>query len=392
MDKEKAFFLRMLSDHLQKKSTIFEDNLDLDLNWETIVAIAKIHQVEGILYYQCKKYLPEHIKGRLAQLYAADLFYYSNRVKQYKEIAKRLNEEKIPFYTVKGMMVSQYYPVPALRTMGDCDIVVHSVDKSKTHDVMLSLGFENEYHQITEWTYYKNGMEFEIHDHLLYDEASNSKDSIDYTELAWEYAEPNDNSCYELDWNFHLVFLLLHLKKHILNSGVGFRQFMDLVVVMQNQELNWNWIVDALDRLEIRQFTEVCFTLCKYWFGIKMPLSKDLDMSFLEESTEKIFGNGVFGFEDERNSNSDVYNKVEKQGKIKTILRYLFPAYRCIRYVPYYSFVDNRPWLLPVAWIYRFIRSLYYGKGEQSGKLITTALCSDEKVEERKTTFQKWGL
>lgn len=392
MDDNKQFFLRVLSDHLKKQRTE-ASSVRPSLDWKKISFYAQSHQLSGILYYQCKDLFRRDDMIGEAKAYASTLFYYSNRQVEFKKIADKLIEEKIPFFTVKGYSVAQYYPVPTLRTMGDCDIVVHSEDKLRAHEVMLSLGFENEFQQKKEWTYYKNKMEFEIHDRLLYDDVVNSKDSKDFMDMDWEYTtQAGGDFSYELDWNFHLVFLLLHLKKHILNSGAGFRLFMDLVVVVHNQELNWIWITEMLQKLELMKFTEVCFSLCERWFDIEMPISTTLEETFFEQSTEKIFRNGVFGFEDKSNSTNLVYNKVDKLGKYNTIIGFLFPKYQDIRHVPYYSFVDNRPWLLPLAWIYRYFRALRYGKWKYGKKFILAAVTSDEKAAERNYILRKWGL
>ena len=54
MTREQGFFLKVLTDHITKKKT---DPIP-DLDWELIAKWAKIHQVEGILYYQCRHYIP----------------------------------------------------------------------------------------------------------------------------------------------------------------------------------------------------------------------------------------------------------------------------------------------------------------------------------------------
>lgn len=389
MTREQTFFTGVLADHLNKRRTASADGL----NWNLVLSYAKKHQVEGILYYQCKDFLPPEVRGRMIKLYASTLFYYTNRTKQFEEICKEFAERKISFYTVKGLDVAEFYPIPALRTMGDCDIIVHSHDKKGAHDAMVSLGYANDWHQDVEWTYYKNRLEFEIHDHLLYDVVVNSQISQDFTDLAWEYARKTGvGAAYTLDWNFHFVFLLLHLKKHFLNSGVGFRQFMDLTVVVQRQNLDWMWLKEILQKLEIMKFAEVCCSLCERWFDVKMPLSAELDEAFAEESIEKIFGNGVFGFDDQENKDNAVLNQVDRIGKVKTIIRNIFPSYQNMRYVPYYSFLNNRRWLLPVAWLYRFARCLRNGKSENGLNLVKIAAHSDEKREQRQAMLYEWGL
>lgn len=191
MTKEQSVILGILSDHVNRNSTPLDAADGCD--WNAIMLSAHKHQVEGILYYQCKQFVPTNIKSRLAELYASNLFYYSNRERQFKEIEIAFDKEQIPFYTVKGMNVAKAYPIPALRTMGDCDSIVHPNDKEKAHEVMLPLGYKNQLQRDQEWAYFKNKLEFELHDHLLYDEIVNSQVSRDFTDLAWDYVHSDES-------------------------------------------------------------------------------------------------------------------------------------------------------------------------------------------------------
>lgn len=389
MTKEQNFLISVLADFINKRITTEADQLD----WTVLISYAEKHQVAGILYYQCKSFLPEEAAKSLQPVYMSSIYFYMNREKQFKEIGQKLSEEKIPFFSVKGLLVARDYPAPSLRTMGDCDIVVHPEDKNKAHEVMCRLGYKKHSAASWEWIYFKNRLEFELHDHLLYDQVVNSQISRDFTDEAWKYTTHTEqNFEYELDWNFHFVFLMLHLKKHFLNKGVGFRQFMDLTVVIQHHQLDWIWLSEILEKLELLEFTKVCLTLCEKWFMVEMPVKAIITDTFFKEATLKIFNNGVFGFDDPANAENAALNVLEKKGKVKMILGSIFPAYKVVKHVPHYSFVKNRPWLLPLVWIYRPFRSIRYGKGADGVRMLNRAVTSDEALKERKEMLGQWGL
>lgn len=389
MTKEKQFFLQVLRDFIHKSPTIVPEALD----WQQLLTFASQHQLEGILYYQCKSKIPAPFSMRLSQLYASNLFFYSNRKQQLSEIAQKFSQEKIPYYTIKGFNISSFYPIPALRTMGDCDIVVHPEDKERAHHAMLALGFENRLKDRNEWTYFKKEMEYEIHDHLFYEAVFNDPRHNQYMDRAWEFTKQLGDSCvYELDWSFHYIFLLLHLKKHLLYSGVGFRQFMDLALAAQQADLDWQWLQNTLPELELLDFARVCGGFCHRWFGTEMPLAEDPADDFFESATEKIFSNGVFGYNNEKNFDNANLNQLQHFGKLKIALSRIFPPYKDVVQVPYYSFVKGKPWLLPCVWVYRLFRSLHYGKGADGVKLLDSALNSDKKLNEWQTEQQHWGL
>ena len=383
------FFLSVLSDHLNKRPTAAPGELD----WDTVLRYARSHQVEGLFYQQCKAFLPERYMVKLTRCYAATAFFYSNRVAALKNIQACFDKEKIPFYTVKGLDIAQLYPCPVFRTMGDLDILVHSEDRERARSVLLAAGFEDESTNAFEINLVKNQLKYEIHDRLLYDNSVNTQASKDYCDQAWSHAQQlHDSMRYTLDWDFHFVYLLFHLKKHFLVSGVGFRQFMDIALVVQQCPINWDALTPVLDRLEILDFAKVCLSYCQRWFDMEMPLQMPLDEKFYTLSTLKIFGNGVFGFDDASNQDNKNLNVVRKNGKFRTALNRVFPSYQDVCDVPYYSFVTGRPYLLPAVWIYRFYRAIRYrmfGRGKQ---LMEQSFVDQAKMNQRDAMLRFWGL
>lgn len=54
MTAEQTFFIGVLADYLNKRKTQAQDSLD----WSVVLSYAQNHQVEGIIYFQCKYFLP----------------------------------------------------------------------------------------------------------------------------------------------------------------------------------------------------------------------------------------------------------------------------------------------------------------------------------------------
>ena len=397
MTKEQRFFIHMLSDHLNGRKTAAPEDLD----WNQIADYAAKHEVSGLVYHQCRDLLPEPLEALLSQKNAAEVYFYINRRALLKQIFQSFSEAKIPFFTVKGLDVARFYPVPALRTMGDSDIVIRSDDKELAHSIMTtSLGFHNTRKDNIEWIYTKNGLVFELHDHLLYDLPFNSKAGLERADEAWAHARPTgEGSQYALDWSFHFLFLLLHVRKHLVDAGVGFRHFLDLAVTVRRCELDWDWLRRTLEELGMTQFVQICSALLDRWFGISLqvpPLA--LDDASLDALTETVFNNGVFGMSDERNKDHSEVNAIALRSgprwliRLRNLSRSIFPPYRDMRYVKSYAFLDGRPWLLPAAWIYRFYRSIRYRLGAKGRNLVSNAFIPDEKLDARLDELKKWGL
>lgn len=385
---EKRFFLSVLADHLNRRKTPAPEG---SLDWNAVLTLAEQHEVRGMVYHQCQAFLPELYRARFSQLYAAELYYYQNRLALFRDISSALTAANIPFFTVKGLDAAALYPLPALRTMGDCDIVVRPEDKERAHAVFLSLDFENEIKLDHEWTYFRQGLEFELHDHLLYDELGNTDSSRVFCERAWEHVK-KEQDAFVLDWSFHYIFLLLHLHKHLIHSGVGFRQFMDLYVVAQTKSLNWSWMNSELEAMGLLDFSNRCSELTAAWFGGREMTERD------RHCLDWVFGNGIFGFHDESNRENrrvDVMIKANRPlliSRLRQLRLSVFPTYENMRYVEYYSALDGRPWLLPAFWIYRWYRAVKYKMYDNGKRMVNDAMVSEKEIVERKKELSFWGL
>lgn len=391
MTPEKTFFLRLLADHLAGRTTSPANNLD----WQLILQYARMHQVDGIVYYQCKRFLPAKEKALLQQSFISTMYYYENRSYTIQNIKESFRAQDIPMVTVKGMDLAACYPVPALRTMGDIDIIVHKEDKERASRALTELGFEiGEKNPDYDWACVYKGMQYELHHKLIYQETITDDTQEQFFNQFWQYVEDG-----KLDWSFHFLFLLIHMRKHLMNKGIGFRMFMDLAAVMEKiDSLNWVWIENKIEELNIKRYSQVCFSLIDKWFNVKAPVDyEQIDDSFLEEATEKIFANGIFGSDNAENGSNSAINKLIKYGngdlaaRIIYFFKSVFPSYNNMANSPYYRFIRGRSYLLPLAWGYRILR-LALGRTKSVKENINKISTSREAMTQREQELRKWGL
>ena len=374
---EQSFFIKILYDFINKEKTA---EIPKNLSMEIIASYGKKHEIQAILYYQTK--LPI-----LKEAYYSTLYINTNRA----DLIQQLKEQfEFPYFIIKGVEIAELYPVKALRTMGDIDIVVHAEDMEKANAIFLNQGYHNKSKKLeSEWHYSKGKMEFELHNQLLYTENVNDSEQQLFFNDCWNYCNNN-----QLDWNFHFLFLISHLRKHFMNKGVGFRQFMDIAIVSKYCELNWTWIEDKAAEIKLLPFLRIVLTFCNRWFGTTTSMKLiDITDEFFETSTLKIFEDGVFGFCNEENASSEAVNLYRKNGRIgmlKATLHQIFPRYREMKVMKEYAFIDGKPFLLPVAWMYRI---LIKGKNKKSVKAkLGKTFASGETIEKRKELYKQWGL
>ena len=381
--------LQILKDHIHSTPTI-----PFTTDWPALIALAKKHEVAGILFFQCKNFIPEPYLTELNTLYSSVMFFYANRQNMTRRIESALAD--IQHFTIKGSSVADYYPFPAFRTMGDTDTVVHSADRVEVDKRLKSLGlncvssFDDR-----EWQYYKNDMEFELHDHLVYSESVNVDKQVEYFNDFWKHVKGN-----KLDWNFHFMFLILHLRKHFMNSGVGFRQFLDIAVLCdRGPEFDWSWIKTELEKLDLWAFTERVFALNEYWFDVTPPVAiSEFPDSFFTSATELVGKNGIFGFDNEENRGSTAVNATRGEGysrgsMLKRAVNGLFPPYKTLITVSYYAYLKNKPWLLPFVWVHRVLRSIRNKRVQSNLRSVAASSFVDKQtIQKREAIYQEWGL
>lgn len=388
MINEERFLIQVIADFLNERKTRPQNHVD----WKSVILLAEKHQVSGIVYYQCKEFMAEDIRPALEKKYISTIYCYASRESDADKLNSLLRNADIPYFIVKGIVVSGYYPVPELRTMGDTDIIVHTEDRPKVRDIMLSHGFETETITKEEWHFLHRGFPYEVHDHLLYDKGTNDKRILEFFNDCWKYVDDD-----RLDPGFHFLFLLIHLRKHLMDWGAGLRQFMDIAAMAENEKsLNWDWIKEKLDTLDLSRFAATCFALINRWFGLSLPMAeKSLSDSFYLEATQTILSGGIFGFDNPENSSNHAVNDIrEKPVSRMTIYMYgfrrIFPPYQEMKQWDQYHFLDGRPYLLPVAHVHRIIHVLMHFS-EKKLKL-NGYFPSESEVEKRKEYLEHWGL
>lgn len=394
MTKEEKYFIQILRDHILG----FETGMTEALDWEKMLALAQSHQVTGIVYAQCKEIIPDGVLPVFFQAYSVAFYFHANR----RDITEQLLQELqgITAFSVKGLEVAKHYPVPALRTMGDCDIVVMPDEMEKTKEIMQKNGFVDlrETERDQEWHCEKDGINYELHGFLArVDELDSEEDVRFYNDFAPYVTD------HQLDWSFHFLFLLNHLRRHIRKDGVGMRQFLDIAVIMQKiPELRWKWIAEKLGELNMMQFASCCFSLIENWFGICAPIEFErVDYGFQEQFTEWVLSNGVFGFDNElRNANQTnaMYQEltVEKGSKwlkrLKLLCREAFPTYHQLIQSSNYGFLKGKPFLLPLAWTKRIFFVLVGKKNKELKQVMSNVLLPTSEIEMKKAMYDKLGL
>ena len=367
-------------------------------DWQQLLELAAMHSVTGILGHSVMSW-PHADSAALAQplrrqcLQTMALF--SQRADAMARLAEALSAEGIDHLLFKGYVVREYYTIPELRTFGDIDFLIRPADREKCDALMRQWGFEPKENWEPVFSYLRGAEYYEIHSHVLETDVSERADYREYFSRVWDHAEPLRGHTYALKPEYHLLYLLTHIAKHIHGSGAGARMYLDLAFFLKRfgDRLDWAWFRGELEKLSFYDFTNMAFTFVRREFGVESPIP----LRAVEEQTYQDFADftmaggtfGKFGRDSAviQLKNQDIHAENVSRGK--TLLRRFFPPASQIE--RRYTYLQGRHWLLPAAWVHRVIKNRdLIGQRVQEAQDIVTA--DAEEVLKLKRIYQEIGL
>lgn len=359
---------------------------------EELFILAKKHSVIGIVAYildkyglfddaeQSKKFMHEYDRTVMNML---------SRETSALRLSQKLRELSVRHILFKGMIVASAYPVPALRTYGDADILIHKEDVKPVCDYMISQGYS---HSVADAgvvnSFVRNKEHYEFHTNL---NVSNLKNS-DYFSVIWENAL-GDDLCLTFDHNFHLSYLITHLEKHVYGSGAGLRMYLDIVLYIQKyrEHIDLDKVRSNLSQCGLGCFLNTVLYVCHKWFGLVVPSwVVPLDDEVLSQLYRFTLDGGVFGDKSEKKLEEDALRRSMEDGKknarLRFLLRHIFPPFSELsRLYPKYR---GKPYLAPVAWINHIVR-FFTAKKYNRVKVIASA--NMENAESKKKFLESIG-
>lgn len=370
--------------------------------WQKLLELSYINNTQGIVshVYMCHPELVEpQLRPSLRQTCLSEVSMYAARADQMTALASRYSEAGIDCLLFKGFVVRNYYPVPELRTFGDIDLVIRPEDREKCDRLMKELGYTVKIDWEPVYSYVKAGEFYEVHTKILEVDVSDKADYMAYFSHIWEHAQPSSVLAlphfFEFKPEFHFLYLLTHIAKHISGSGAGVRMYLDLAFFIRHfgNSVSWDWVAEQLQALQLANFANVALLATQQWFGIPAPLPlQPVADEIMADFLEFTLMGGVYGYAGR--DDSIVFLKKqdrnsEKVSKFKTLVFHAFPPVRSLK--DRYSYLQRHPWLLPWAWIQRLFDSRKeWGRFASSTKNIITA--DEEQVKKLKRIYQQIGL
>lgn len=383
--------LILLQGFVQKTTAEPPEQWNISALWQTAVQ----QNLLPVLAYENKRRklfadsnICRQLDGILYGTVAANL----NRCVDFETLSKAFSEHGIVHMPVKGYYLRQLYPLPELRTYGDIDILIHETDRQKVHTLMQSLGYAVDHDWEPTYSYRKDAEFYEIHTNLMDGNLDGRADLQAYFSSAWEYTEPDNGLRVKPSLDFHLIYTICHLAKHLYSGGAGLRMYLDVALYIQRFDriLNWEKITDEFTTLHLYDFFCTVMNACRVWFGVETicplpePETETMDKLLAYTLDSDLFGHS------RNHAVIQLRNTAEeKPSKIQLIRKMLFPSASEIS--ARYTFLKRSPWLLPIAWIIRIFANLK--RIPQQIRAIRSVYTTDSAdVDSYGVFMQKLGL
>lgn len=333
-----------------------EPKLSGKSNIEELLKFAYRQKLLGIFAYMNKRWsLFDSKKAKsLAAAYYSALFESTVRCSKFLKLSEFLSENKIEHMPVKGYYIRELYPVKELRSFGDIDILIHEKDRKRCDSLMKSLGYTVKNDWEPTYSYIKDDEYYEIHTNLFDVRLKDRADMTEYFSSAWLHAKKDSGLRFVPDTEFHLIYIICHLAKHLSTGGAGIRMYLDvaLYILRYDSVISWERTEEEFKKLGLERFFHTVLSAVNEWFYVKASCDFENFGEELSELLEFTLDSDIFGHS---RDNSAIKLRGEERSKKRTALKILFPPAEQLE--NRYTFLKRSRLLLPLAWIVRVFKN-----------------------------------
>lgn len=378
---------RLLLDALGRAVAGRQVSLCLDVDWQKVMKLAGSHMLLPLLYDGLHRsaadweQVPEPAREFLYQHFMRAVYRDSQFDHIRQQLTEKLTEAGVDHIFLKGAVLKQDYPVPALRTMCDMDVLVHTADYGKIAEIASQLGGSPGHSDGNHRNFsFPGGVTVEFHPNLLH-HGTPVGTGIN---PGWQYARPGAGGTMALTEEGIYLNTLCHLANHFVSGGVGVRFVLDVWVSrhLRTPQPDRNFVEAELKKFGMLDFACHVEALAEAWFGHGDPAE-------LPEGLEEyILSSGSHGLSERAMLNAVALSPGGSQSS--ALLKKAF--YSREELEDRFPWCKGKAWLLPAAWCTRAFRAvtrhgskvLQWGKG--TGKITRN------EAEDQRRLLQRFGI
>lgn len=357
------------------------------VEWPSFLALSMAH---GLLPLVCEglrkmpeawEQVPQDVQAGLDSAYMQAIFQETQQDYMAQQLKEKLSQAQVPHIFLKGSVLKHDYPVPALRTMSDLDILVYAEDFDKIAEVAESLGAKAVSGDGNHRNYMFPGkVAVEFHPNLLH-HATAVGTGIN---PGWQYAKESSQMTRELSEEGIYLNTICHIAEHFIDGGVGVRFILDIWVSrhLRKTQPDRAFVEAELERFGLLDFSRKLEKLSQVWF------SGEESDALTDELGDYILSSGSHG-----TGKQAMLNALSLSGggnRASALWKKAF--YPKSELEDRFPWCKNKPLLLPAAWLCRAYTAITI-----NGDLIVkwskdTGKFTKEQVAENREKLGRFGI
>ena len=347
MTNEQRFLIYLIDCAVSGKKVYLPDYM---IDWTAFAAYAEEQQFEHIIYPLLKNIKPNidsKVWHHLHQRYGRVVVWDNMQDMALAEIGELFDNEKLMYMPLKGSVLKEYYPLPDLRRSSDIDILVKTEDFDRAAELLKGIGYEKKFHtSIMHEVYTREKVVIELHKQLA-DEVINEQ-SVLFTNKVWDNMHISDGFRCVMNPEFMMVYLLVHMRSHLLSlGGGGIKLVLDIRILKNSMEVDDEKLSDFLKESGLNNLNSYVHDLiCSWWDG------EEIKNEYAATLEEIILNSGAYG---DYEIHTNTLMLQGKSNRVKNLAKMLFLSPELMRRK--YPVLKKYPALLPFMWIHRIVVS-----------------------------------
>ena len=397
MDIQAGNFLKILRKFFDDKKEI---QLIEPVDWELLSEIARKQNLLP-LFFEAANSIEGYTSTAVYAKDQLDTFAMVasqiQRSSAFADIYEKIAKQDIYPIVMKGIVCRQLYgEFGEHRPSGDEDILVEAKEFYQVKRILEQEGYEchipnvtkKELEQLQKVSFYnpEENLMLEVHTNIIGIENVERVQMNDLFQNAHEHGQMiriYGTEYKTLEPTEALLFLILHAFKHFKNRGVGIRQAIDILLYYKEykEKISMEQLLHALKTCKAEMFWRDIMYTGNQYLGLCEEYPEFTCCP--EELLQDMICAGVFG---ENGKTDHVAARVNlgAHGRCSRVFRAIFPSR--IILAGGRPYLADKPWLLPAAWVDRWIKFLRYA-GKDVWKISSKIL---EKSSARMKIIEKY--
>lgn len=330
--------------------------------------------------------LPESCKELYRKVVMGSILQTMAQVTELKELARRCEEKGIINQPMKGSRLKFIYPAPEMREMSDIDILIEQSCMEAADKELSEMGYKLE-QAIKHHDIYKKAPYMVVEAHkAMYDKTVDNNQYEYFSNFSKTVLCEGCSYTYDFNQEDFYIYMIAHMAKHFYAMGCGIRNLVDIYVYLEKygDSMNREYLNEEFKKLGLDAFVTQMEKLARVWLG------GEPGDAFCQNLFDYMLDSGIYGKDENGiwHKFSEEKMKDKQVSRLRLKLWYYFPSMHYM--AEYYPWLEDKPFLLPVAWGIRAYRGIFMKKGVHKKEMLKEI--EQDKIMVYKEIYQKVGL